>query len=537
MRNFALLFNEIDETTKPDLKINALVNYFRKAAPGDAAWTVSLLLGRKITRVVSIKELQKWSVELTQIPEWLFGDCRNNVGDLAETISLILIFDGNTENIPLQILIEQYLIPLKNQEEQVQKEKIISVWSKLNSTEKYILNKLITGSFRIDVSPRLLIKALSSFSGLTEAIISYRMAGNWTPSVEFFNWLCATDVTSPSIYNAYPFYNAIKLNQKVEELGEINQWLAEWKWKGIRSQIIKKENKVFIWSQEQDFLNDSFPELYELGSSLPDGTVIDGIIVSIKDNVPLSSTELNKRIAKRYPVKKVLSDCPVSFIVFDLLEFEKLDIRSKPLNQRRNYLINLLNEINDNRLILSLEVEGKSWNDLKIAKSNANKNSTNGLILKRLDSPYSTGIDNIANSQQSGIATANWYEWKNDPLTILAVLLYARLEQGSTSPLFKEYTFALRHEGNVVPFAKTSSGLTDEEVIRVDAFIRNNTLEKFGPVRTVKPELIFELEFDGVQKSSWHKSGIFVNSPRITRWDHDKKIEEIGSLSSLIVNI
>jgi DNA ligase 1 len=515
MRNFALLFNELDETTKPDLKISALINYFRKAAPGDAAWAVSLLLGRKIKQVVPVKILRTWSVELAQIPEWLFEECRNNVGDLAETISLIVPFEENSENIPLQTLIGQF-----------QKEKMISLWRRLNSTERYILNKIVTGSFHIDISPRLVIKAISCFCGLNETTISYRLAGDWVPSADFFNHLCAPDVAAPAIYNACPFENAIMLNQKVEELGEISQWLAEWNWNGIRSQIIKRENKVFIWSQEQDFMNDSFPELCELGSSLPDGTVLDGIIIPVKNNVPLSPSELQKRIAKRYPGKKILSDIPVSFVAFDLLEFKKFDIRSKSLNQRRNHLVNLLNEINGNRIILSPEVQGNSWNDLRIVKSNGNKLSTNGIILKRLGSP----------SSQPEISPADWYEWKNDPLTIFAVLLYARLEQGSTSPLFKEYTFALSHKGNLIPFAKTSSGLTDEEIVQVDAFIRSNTIEKFGPVRTVKPELVFELEFDGVQKSSRHKSGIIVHSPRITRWDHDRKIEEIDSLSSLIEN-
>ena len=537
MRNFALLFNELDETTKPDLKIHALINYFRKAATGDAVWAVSLLLGRKIKQVISIKILSKWSVELAQIPEWLFVECRNNVGDLAETVSSIIPLKENSENIPLQTLIEQHLIPLRNREEHIQKEKMISLWRLLNSTEKYILNKMVIGSFHIDISPRLVIKAISCFCGLNETIISYRLAGDWVPSAGFFNHLCNPEVTIHAICCACPFENAIILNQKVEEIGEISQWLAEWNWNGIRSQIIKRENKVFIWSQEQEFLNDSFPELYELGSSLPDGTVLDGIIIPMKNNIPLSPSELQKRIAKKYPGKKILSDIPVSFVVFDLLEFNKYDFRSRSLSDRRNHVINLLNDIHDNRLILSPEVERNSWNDLRIAKSNGNKLSANGIILKRLDSPYSIVIYNITNSGQTEISPADWYEWKNDPLTIFAVLLYARLEQGSTSSLFKEYTFALRHEGNLVPFAKTSSGLTDEEIIQVDVFIRNNTIEKFGPVRTVKPELIFELEFDGVQKSSRHKSGIFVDSPRITRWDHDRKIEEIGSLSSLIINL
>jgi DNA ligase-1 len=533
MRKFVSLFKELDETTQTDFKIKALINYFRKAPPGDSAWAVNLLLGRKIKQSVPLKKLRNWSVDLAQIPEWLFSECLNNVGDLTETISLILPYDGNSENIPLQTWIEQQLIPLRNQKEEFQKENIVSSWSLLNSTERFLWNKLVAGSFHIDIPPKLIIKALSSFCELGETIISQRLSGDWIPSAGFFNRLCASDVTSTDINKPYPFNPAILLDQKVEDLGDINLWLAEWKWFGIRSQIIKRENKVFIWSHDKDLLNDPFPELYEIGSFLPEGTVLDGIIIPLKNNKPLSLTELQKRFAKRYPGKKTLSDIPVSFIAFDLLESHTEDIRNKSLSQRRTLLKEILNDINDKKLILSEVVECNSWKDLKNAKSEAGKKSVDGLMLKRLNSPYSAGSDNIANSLPAGVLTANWYKWKNDPLTIIAVLLYAGTEQGSMSPLFKDYTFALWHEGKLVPFTKTSTGLTDEEIIQVNAFIRKNTLEKFGPVRTVKPELVFELEFDGIHKSSRHKSGIVVLSPRITCWHHDKKIDEAGSLNSL----
>jgi DNA ligase 1 len=535
MRNFASLFKEIDETTQTNFKVEALINYFMKAPPGDAAWAISLLLGRKIKQVVPIKKLRKWSVDLTQIPKWLFVECLNNVSDLAETISLILPYYGNFVNIPLQTWIEKRLLPLRNQKEEIQKEKIVSAWGELNSVERYLWNKLVTGAFHVDISPKLVIKALSSFCGLKEAAISHRLTGDWVPHAHFFNMLCAPADTDTAISIPYPFYPAIQLDLKVEDLGDINQWLAEWKWNGIRSQIIKRENKVFIWSYDEDLLNDPFPELYELGSFLPDGTVIDGIIIPLKDNKLLPSAELQKRIAKWYPVKKTLSDIPSSFVAFDLLEFNKEDIRAKSLSQRRTLLKKILNDISDKRFILSEVIEGNSWKDLKIAKNDSGKKSADGLMLKRRDSPYVIGSENIVPPAQVGILAANWYKWKNDPLTILAVLLYARLEQGSASPLFNEYTFALWYEGKLVPFAKTSFGLTDEEIIHVDTFIRKNTLEKFGPVRTIKPELVFELEFDGIQKSSRHKSGIVVQSPRIVRWHHNKKIDEAGSLNSLTI--
>jgi len=534
MRNFAALFKELDETTQSDLKVKTLINYFKKVPPEDSAWTVSLLLGRKIKQVVPIKKIRKWSVELMQIPEWLFDECLNNVDDRAETISLILPLDGNSENLPLHVWIEQRLLPLNNQPEEIQKEKIVSFWYQLKYVERYLWNKLIIGSFHVDISPGLLIKALSSFCNLNEKYISQRLAGNWVPTAGFFNYLC-DPLVADTTNLPYPFNPAVQLDLNVEELGDISRWLVEWKWNGIRAQIIKRENKVFIWSIDNDLLNDSFPELYELGSILPDGIVIDGIIIPIKDNMLLPSAELQKRIAKRYPVIKILSDIPVSFVVFDLLEFDKEDLRNITLNQRRNLLNEILNNINDKRLILSGVVECNSWNDLKIARSEAWKKSVNGLMLKRLDSRYSIGNETIPPSAELGILTANWYKWKNDPLTINAILLYARLEQGSASPLFKEYTFALWHEGKLVPFTKTSFGLNDEEIIQVDAFIRKNTLEKFGPVRTVKPELVFELEFDGIQKSSRNKSGIVVISPRIIRWHQNKKIEEASSLNSLTI--
>jgi DNA ligase-1 len=522
MKNFASLYKELDETTRPDFKIQSLINYFRSVTSSDAAWAVSLLLGRKIQKIVSVRKLQEWSVELSQIPAWLFSECRDNVGDLTETVSLILPDNEYSETIPLQTLIEEYLIPLYIQKNDLRKEKIVYVWHQLNSSERYIWNKLVSGSFHMDILSDLVIKALAGFCGVDEMIISYRLAGNWFPSAVFFNMLCTPENKTDIPIKPYPFNKAINLNQNIMESDDISRWIIEWNWKGIRTQLIKRENKICVWSKNEDLLNDTFPEIYELASNLPDGTVIDGIIIPLKNNEQLPNSELQKRIVKRYPVKKLLAQIPVSFVAIDIMEFNRIDIRSASLSQRRNYLLNLLNNIKHKDLILSRAVEANSWIDLKLVKNNLNKISSDGLILKQLDSIY---LDKVS--------TPNWFKWKNDPFSILAVLLYARLEQGSTSSLFKEYTFALEHEGKLVPFAKASTGLTDEEIIHVNNFIRNNTLEKFGPVRTVKPELIFRLEFDGVQKSLRHKSGFIVQSPRISYWDHHKKIEEIGSLSSL----
>jgi DNA ligase 1 len=521
MKNFTSLFKELDETSQTEIKIEALTNYFRSVNPVDIAWTIYLLLGRKIKKVVSVKKLKEWSLELSQIPEWLFAECQDNVGDIAEIISSILPVNEYSENISLQSLIEEYLIPLFNQKEEFLKEKIIHVWQKLNSNERYIWNKLTSGSFHIDIPTKLVIKALAGISGLDDSIISYRLLGNWIPSVEFINMLLDPDNDKMVPVKPFPFIIPAKLKQKVDELGNIEEWSAEWNWSGIRCQLIKKNNIVCAWSSVNELLNDTFPELCELNSILPEGIILDGIIIPAKDNIPLPCFELEKRISRRYPSEKLLSDLPVSFVAFDLLEYQSEDIRTQPLDYRKALLIKILNDIEHKCLILSNQVEAVSWDELNIKKNRINKNFADGLILKRRDS----------------ISPSEWFEWKNDPVNILAVLLYARIEQGSTPPLFKEYTFALKHEGHLVPFAKTSSGLTDEETLRIDDFIRNNTLEKFGPIRTVKPELVFQIEFDGVRKSSRHKSGIIVQSPHIIYWHQNKKIDEIGSLNSLIALI
>ena len=518
MKNFALLFRELDETTQLNIKVKALVNYFKNVPPGDAAWVISLLLVQKFKQVVPLKKLKIWASELANIPEWLFTECLENSGDLAETISLILPFDDKTDNLPLQIWIEKSILPLISQKEEIQKERIISAWYDLNSTGRYLLNKLITGTFRLDITTNLVIKAIASFSGVNEMVVSQRLLGIWEPSAAFFNMLCSHDEMEALTNSPYPFNLSVPLNQEIEELGDINQWLLEWNINGLRSQIIKRNNKIFIWSISGDLLNDHLPELCELNACLPNGTVMDGIIIPVKNNQQLPSIKLKKRISNKYPTFRILSDIPVSFVVFDLLQYNNNDIRSEPLALRSARLIEILNNINESRIIVSPFVKLNSWDELKSAKTNLGIFSTSGLIIKNINSSY----------------TSNWYKWKNNPITILAVLLYARIKQGSFSPYFNEYTFALWHEGNLVPFAKTFSGLNNDEIIKVDSFIRNNTLEKFGPVRTVKPELVFEIEFDQIERSTRHKSGIVVISPRIASWHPNKKIHEIGSLNTLL---
>lgn len=522
MKEFACLYKELDETTKTTLKVNALRRYLQNTPTEDTVWAISFLTGRRPRQIIPVKKLREWSAEQAGISEWLFDECYDIVGDLAETITLLLPDTGMSTEIPLHTWIEDYLLPLRKAPEEIQKKRILESWAQMNTFERFVWNKLLTGSFRVGVSSKLVVKAIAEHSGHEESVISHRLMGNWQPSIKFYNSLTASDAADTDLSRPYPFYLAYQIDKPVDELGDINQWQAEWKWDGIRSQVIKRDGEVFIWSRGEDLINDRFPELYDLSLFLPDGVVIDGEILSWKDNKPLPFAELQKRIGRKNISRKILSEIPAAIIAFDLLEFKGKDIRKEPLKKRRALLNELVCELGDDRLILSQEVKLSSWDELKKIREESRTRLVEGFVLKKLDSPYGVG-------RRKG----DWWKWKIDPLTVDAVLIYAQPGHGRRSTLFTDYTFAVWDNGNLVPFAKAYSGLTDEEIRQVDAFIKKNTLEKFGPVRTVKPELVFELAFEGIQISGRHKSGVAVRFPRISKWRHDKTIHDADSLDTI----
>jgi DNA ligase 1 len=523
MKQFADLYRSLDETTKTNLKIEALVSYFNHTSPENAVWAVNFLIGRRPKQIIPTRKLMEWSAEVAGIPDWLFEESYSAVGDLAETITLLLPEPEHSTALSLKHWIEEKLLPLRKEPEEVQKKEIVSSWMQMNVSERFVYNKLITGAFRVGVSANIVIKALSKYCGISEAVLAHRLTGHWIPDEKFFSTLICSDTKDADISRPYPFYLAYPLEADIENLGEIDEWSIEWKWDGIRSQIIKRNDQIFIWSRGEDLITERFPELEQSARFLPDGTVIDGEILSWKNNQPLPFSELQKRIGRKNLTKKILQDVPTAVMVFDILEHKGEDIRSKTLSERRNILSNLITRLSDDRLILSPNVSAESWNELKIMRETSRENSVEGFMLKRKTSEYKTG-------RKKG----DWWKWKVDPLSVDAVLIYAQRGSGRRATLYTDYTFAVWDEkGNLVPFAKAYSGLTDEEIRQVDSFIRKNTVERFGPVRTVKPELVFEIAFEGIQLSSRHKSGIAVRFPRILRWRHDKKIQEADTLERI----
>ena len=523
MRAFARLFSAIDETNATGEKVAALVDYFRTAPPEDAAWAVHFLSGRRPKRLVGSRKLAVWASSEAGLPQWLFEESYQAVGDLAETITLILPDTGASSERPLSHWVEQRLLPLRGEEEDVQREVMVDSWRELDRRERFVWNKLITGSFRVGASQRLVIRALAETSGVEEGVIAHRLMGAWEPTADFFQRLIAPDTRDADVSRPYPFFLAHPIEGEPSELGDISEWMAEWKWDGIRVQLIRRAGKSFLWSRGEELLTGRFPEIEDQGALLPEGTVIDGELLPWLDGSPLPFAQLQRRIGRKNLGQKILDEVPAILVAYDLLESNGEDIRSEPLSSRRARLVALVDSVaSSGRMILSPSLGPSSWESLTEARSRARDMGAEGIMLKRLSSAYGVG-------RRRG----DWWKWKVDPLTVDAVLIYAQAGSGRRAGLFTDYTFGIWEGNHLVPLAKAYSGLTDEEMRKVDQFIRRNTLEKFGPVRTVKPELVFELHFEGLQPSSRHKSGIAVRFPRMARWRTDKKPEEADTIETV----
>jgi DNA ligase 1 len=503
--------------------VAALVAYFRTAPPGDAAWVVYFLSGHRPKRLIGSRKLASWAATEAELPGWLFEESYQAVGDLAETITLILPDTGSPSELALSYWVEERLLRLRGEDEDVQREVMVQSWRELDRRERFVWNKLITGSFRVGASQRLVIRALAEVSGLDEGVIAHRLTGTWEPTAEFYQRLVAADTRDADVSRPYPFFLAYPLEADPATLGDVSEWLAEWKWDGIRAQLIRRRGRSYLWSRGDELLAGRFPEVEGLGALLPDGTVIDGELLPWMDGRPLPFAQLQRRIGRKNLDRKILDEVPAVLVAYDLLEERGQDIRAEPLSVRRARLATLIESVPaTGRLILSPALELPSWASLAGSRCQAREVGAEGIMLKRAGSPYGVG-------RRRG----DWWKWKVDPLTVDAVLIYAQAGSGKRAGLFTDYTFGIWEGDHLVPFAKAYSGLTDEEIRRVDQFIRRNTLEKFGPVRTVKPELVFELHFEGIQPSTRHKSGIAVRFPRMARWRTDKKAEEADTIETV----
>lgn len=526
MKLFTELYVELDQTNKTNEKVEALRYYFERARSRDAAWAFYFLSGRKPRQIVPSKLLRQWAIELAGIPEWLYEESRDTVGDGSETIALLLPNNASVDETPLHILVEEKLLPLRGAPEDVQREEVVGRWSRMNYSQRLVYNKLISGNFRVGVSQQLVVRALSQISELPTDVIAHRAMGDWEPTAEFFDHMIdsqlGTDETP--IARPYPFHLAHQADFPIEELGDVREWQAEWKWDGIRAQMIKRSGEVFIWSRGEDLITERFPELAKAADSIPNGTVLDGEILPWLEDRVLPFTELQRRIGRKNVSAKILAEVPIILQAYDILEADGRDIREIELRARREMLSDTIAGLGEARdaIRITEAIEAASWEQLAEIREQSRSLGVEGFMLKRFDSPYRVGRHR-----------GDWWKWKIDPLTVDAVLIYAQKGTGKRANLFTDHTFGVWQGNELVPFAKAYSGLTDAEIRKVDRFVRDNTLETFGPVRAVKPELVFEIAFEALQRSSRHRSGVAVRFPRILRWRDDKKIEEADSLETI----
>jgi DNA ligase-1 len=523
MKLFVRLFTELDGTSRTTEKVAALERYFRAAPPEDAAWALHFLIGRRTPRGITNGELRTLAAQSAGLPAWLVEEAYEAVGDLAETLALLVPGEPASDSPPLHVLIEERLLPLRNLPDSERDAMVRRTWGELNCTERLLWNKLITGGFRVGVARTLVARALARVAGVEPALMTHRLMGDWQPTAEHFGRLLAAPGKSDDLGQPYPFFLAHPLELPLEELGAVTDWQLEWKWDGIRAQLLKRQDQVLLWSRGEELITDQFPEIVEAAAPLPPGTVLDGEVLGWREPGPLPFAALQKRLGRKRVDARLRRDSPVAFMAYDLLELEGIDLRPRALRVRRRDLESLLAATPQSHgLLLSTTLEASCWDDVRKLRDEARNRAVEGLMLKQLAAPYGVGR-----------VKGPWWKWKVDPYTVDAVLINAQAGHGRRAGLFTDYTFAVWHEGRLVPIAKAYSGLTDEEIKEVDAFIKANTIERFGPVRSVRAELVFELAFENIQPSPRHKSGIALRFPRINRWRRDKSIGEADELHAL----
>jgi DNA ligase-1 len=534
MREFAQLYAELDETTATNRKLEALQNYFEHAAPENAAWAVYFLAGGKPRQAVPTRLLREAAIEYAGLDEWLFEESHAAVGDMAETIAHILPPPKRHSDIGLAVWMEERIGPLRGADPVTVREKLFEYWDELTWRERFLFVKLIGGGFRVGVSKLLVTRALAAIAAVDAKLIAQRLMG-WTDGrvrptgAGFLQLIAAQSEDEHKLRGGqpYPFFLAHQLAGDPAELGHLADWQVEWKYDGIRAQLVRRGAQNYLWSRGEDLITERFPELAAL--TLPEGTVVDGeVLIWTGGDAPAPFADLQKRIGRKTLSSKLLAELPAVLLAYDLLELDGVDLRGLPQHERRALLETLVTGVAKPQLRISPLVVADSWDALAGLREESRARGVEGMMLKARNAQYGVG-------RTKDVGT--WWKWKIDPYAVDAVLIYAQPGSGRRASLYTDYTFAVWDgEGEarrLVPFAKAYSGLTDAEIRQVDATIRKTTVEKFGPVRSVKPTMVFELGFEGIALSPRHKAGIAVRFPRILRRRDDKPVDEADTLDTL----
>ena len=521
MKDFAQLIHALDSTNKTTQKQEAIWHFLQEASEPDKRWFLALFTGKKPKVAIPRNALRLWALEQTGIPEWLFMESYAAVGDLGETIALLLPPPTRAMEYTLSEWIAQ-IAALKAKSDEEKKAFVLAAWDSLNTVERFIFNKLLGGSFRIGVASKTLINTLAKFYQLDPSAVAHSISGQWQAEEVEFEALVHGQYTDTALSKPYPFCLAYALDKTLDELGDPEAWIVEYKWDGIRSQSIHRSGEVHIWSRGEELVTEQFPEIAQAIAQFPSETVIDGELVVFKDGQVQDFNALQKRLGRKKLSQAMMDELPVSLIAYDLLEFQGQDLRGQPLRERSKLLQELIAAHPMDRIQLSEPLRFDSWNQLNPLRQEARSRNSEGLMLKSASAFY-----------HAGRKRGDWWKWKLDPLSIDAVLIYAQKGSGRRSGYYTDYTFGVKQGDQIVTIAKAYSGLSDKEIQEVSRFIQKNVLEKFGPVRTVRPALVFEIGFEGIALSNRHKSGVALRFPRILRWRKDKTVEEIDDIEDI----
>jgi DNA ligase-1 len=554
MKRFAALFAAIDQTTSTNAKVDAMTAYFSTAAPSDAAWAAFFLIGRRLKRLVPGRAIGQWAIAATGVPEWMLGECYAVVGDGAETATLLLdqLPPAPAEPLSLAEWVEDRVLPLRDMDQATQQRRVLAWVRELDRWERFTFLKILTGELRLGVSQTLAVRALAEAASLPATVMAARLMGDWEPTRQWFAQLVAPGVSDVDRSRPYPFFLASPVDDGTVSaadvrtlLGNLDEWQVEWKWDGIRAQLVKRSGLIHLWSRGEELITSRFPEIVEASATLPDDTVIDGEVLAYRDGRPLPFSALQRRIGRDQQLSRAVRNIPVVFMTYDVLEHQGTDVRGRALGDRRALLETIVADAQrtaprapragelllpfddepasgESALRMSPIVDARAWDELARLRRESRGLGVEGLMLKRRSSPYGVG-------RKRG----DWWKWKIDPHTIDAVLIYAQPGSGKRASLLTDYTFGLWDHGELVPFAKAYSGLTNDEIAELDRWIRQHTLERFGPVRHVEPVHVFELGFEAIARSTRHRSGIAVRFPRMLRWRKDKPAAEADTLDAL----
>lgn len=526
MKRFTQLYLELDASNRRTAKLAALKRYFAEVPPADGAWAVFFLTGKRLKRPIKLKDFREWAGAACGFPPWMVDECYNHVGDLAETLALLLAHGqaaSSGEDRPLQQMVEEEIAPLRDLESDAQREKIEALWAQLGGETCFIFNKLITGGFRVGVSQSIVSAALADLAGVAPAVMAHRLMGNWEPNAAAYEALFSGEVSSDQTAKPYPFALAHPLDDDARvKLSKVDNWQVEWKWDGIRAQLIKRGGEVVIWSRGEEMVTEQFPEVAEAAAHWPDSVVLDGELLAWDGDMPAPFSQLQRRLGRKKVGATLRKDVPILFMAYDLLEIGGIDVRAEDTSKRRRRLETWSKAIPEGTLRISPLVEANDWAKIAKLRETSRARRVEGLMLKQKTSAY-----------QAGRKKGDWWKWKVAPYTVDAVMVYAQQGHGRRAGLYTDYTFSVWDGDQLVPIAKAYSGLSDAEIRKVDHWIRRHTLDSHGPVRVVEPEQVFEIAFEGINESKRHKSGIAVRFPRILRWRIDKPASEADSLETV----